>query len=79
MLSMAFLEGIRGFYGRANIPKINRSQLFSILIPFPDLPTQRAIVAEIQEEQRLVDANRELMRRFEAKIKEAIDRVWGKP
>ncbi len=46
-------------------------------IPLPDLPTQRAIVAEIEAEQTLVNANRELIRRMEAKVKAAIDRVWG--
>jgi len=39
--------------------------------------TQRAIVAEIEAEQALVAANRELIRRFEAKIKTTIDRVWS--
>lgn len=39
----------------------------------PNLETQRAIVAE----QTLVNANRELIRRMEAKIKACIDRVWG--
>ena len=36
-----------------------------------------AIVAEIEAEQALVNANRELIRRMEAKVKAAIDRVWG--
>nr|VFJ92581.1 MAG: type I restriction enzyme M protein [Candidatus Kentron sp. LFY] len=53
--------------------------LKGLRLPLPPLDTQRAIVLEIQEEQRLVDTNKELIRRFEAKIKEAIDRVWGKP
>jgi len=43
----------------------------------PDLATQRAIVAEIEEEQRLVATNQTLLRRFEAKIKTTINRVWG--
>ena len=38
---------------------------------------QQAIVAEIEVEQALVAANRELIRRMEAKVKAAIDRVWG--
>lgn len=42
-----------------------------------DRPTQRAIVAEIEAEQALVHANCELVCRMEAKIKAAIDRVWG--
>nr|VFK12602.1 MAG: type I restriction enzyme M protein [Candidatus Kentron sp. LFY] len=59
-------------------PQFNGNALKQVRIPLPPLPTQHAIVAEIQEEQRLVDANRELMRRFEAKIEKTIDRVWGK-
>ncbi|HOE40854.1 MAG TPA: hypothetical protein PLB25_04380 [Rhodoferax sp.] len=38
---------------------------------------QRSIVAEIEAEQALVAANRELIRRMEAKVKATIDRVWG--
>ncbi len=34
-------------------------------------------MAEIEEEQRLVAASKELVRRFEAKSKDAIRRVWG--
>ena len=70
-------DDVRGHYERASIPKINRAQLFSTSIPLPDLTTQRAIVAEIEAEQALVSANRELIRRMEAKVKAAIDRVWG--
>ncbi|HOE40857.1 MAG TPA: N-6 DNA methylase [Rhodoferax sp.] len=77
MLSKVFNDGIRGHYERASIPKINRAQLFAAAIPLPDLETQRTIVAEIEAEQALVAANRELIRRFEAKIKTTIDRVWS--
>ena len=41
------------------------------------LETQRAIAAELDSERALVDANRELIRRFEAKIEAAVGRVWG--
>ena len=51
--------------------------LKSLTIPLPSLETQQAIVAEIEAEQVLVDANRELMNRFEKKIQAAIARVWG--
>jgi type I restriction enzyme M protein len=60
-----------------SMKNITKPQLLSIAIPFPELPIQRAIVAEIEAEQALVNANRELVRRMEAKIKAAIDRVWG--
>lgn len=56
---------------------VSLGSLRNFLIPLPDLPTQRAIVAEIEAEQALVNANRELIRRMEAKVKAAIDRVWG--
>ena len=56
---------------------LNQGILSDLQFPLPDLPTQRAIVAEIEAEQALVNANRELIRRMEAKVKAAIDRVWG--
>ncbi len=77
MLSDRFNEQIRGYYERASIPKINRSQLFGTEIPLPPLATQKAIVAEIEAEQALVAANRELIERFEKKIQAVLARVWG--
>jgi restriction endonuclease S subunit len=59
-------------------PSISQSIVLERAIPLPDLETQRAIVAEIEAELALVAANRELMRRMEAKVKSAIDRVWCK-
>jgi len=38
---------------------------------------QKAIVAEIEAEQALVAANRELIARFEKKIQATLSRVWG--
>lgn len=77
MLSDTFNERIRGYYERASIPKINRSQLFEMEVPLPPLATQQAIVAEIEAEQALVAANRELIARFEQKIQATLARVWG--
>ena len=56
---------------------INIEILKTVEIPIPPLETQRAIVAEIEAEQALVEANKQLIARFEAKIKAVIDRVWG--
>ena len=77
MLSEAFNKQIQHYYERASIPKINRSQLFETKIPLPPLDIQQAIVAEIEAEQSLVAANRELVERMEGKIWAAIGRVWG--
>ena len=52
-------------------------QIRDFEIPLPPLETQQAIVAEIEAEQSLVAANRELVKRMEDKIRAAIGRVWG--
>jgi type I restriction enzyme M protein len=46
-------------------------------IPLPTLETQQKIIAEIEAEQALVAANRELIARFEKKIQSTLARVWG--
>ena len=48
-------------------------------IPLPPIAIQQAIIAEIEAEQRLVAANRELVKRFEKKIEATLARVWGEP
>ena len=48
----------------------------TIKIPLPPIGTQQAIVAEIEAEQALVSANRELVERMEQRIQDAIMRVW---
>jgi type I restriction enzyme M protein len=66
-----------GMSGRGAYPSINQSDVAIIKIPLPPLATQRAIVAEIEAEQALVSANRELITRFEQKIQTTLARVWG--
>ncbi|MBW6496330.1 MAG: N-6 DNA methylase, partial [Burkholderiaceae bacterium] len=61
----------------AQLPRVGWSSFASILIPLPPLTTQQAIVAEIEAEQALVAANRELIARFEQKIQATLARVWG--
>ena len=55
---------------------LNQRVLSSIQIPLPPIGTQQAIVAEIEAEQALVSANRELVERMEQRIQDAIARVW---
>jgi len=68
---------IDGFVTGAAQPKLNQQALNSILIPQPDIDIQREIVAQIEAEQRAVNANKALIRLFEDKIKATINRVWG--
>lgn len=58
-------------------PKLNQKALNSIEIPLPDFETQRQIVSQIEKEQALVNANKQLVEIFEQKIKDRIAKVWG--
>ena len=51
--------------------------LKSLEIPLPTLEIQRSIISEIEIEQAAIDANRELLRRFEQKTLASIGRVWS--
>jgi len=69
---------IAEFVTGAAQPKLNQQALNGIPIPIPtDIATQQAIVAEIEAEQTLVNANREVVARFEQKIQATLARVWG--
>lgn len=67
------LKGIKG----AQLPRVSWDYISKIIVPAPDADTQSTIVAQIEEEQRLVSANKELIGIFEDKIKATINRVWG--
>ncbi|POG22252.1 restriction endonuclease subunit S [Aeromonas bestiarum] len=58
-------------------PSISQSIVLERKIAFPEIEIQQSIVAELNLEQALIDANKELITRFEVKIKTAIDRVWA--
>ncbi|MBU4198621.1 MAG: N-6 DNA methylase [Verrucomicrobia bacterium] len=55
----------------------NREELKIVVIPLPPLAIQRQIVAELEAERKLVEANRELIARMEAKIKAKLAEVWA--
>ncbi len=57
---------------------INIKILKTVEISLPPLVTQKAIVAEIEAEQALVNANRDLIARFKKKIQATLARVWEK-
>ena len=61
-----------GVVNNLNSKIVRRTQ-----VPLPPLKTQQAIVAEIEAERALVDANRELITRFEKKIHDTLTRVWA--
>jgi hypothetical protein len=82
-LLVFFLEGMsgtdqfRGWLSGTTIKHLTLDSFKQLQIPLPPLATQQAIVAEIEAEQTLVAANRELVARFEKKIQATLARVWG--
>ncbi len=58
-------------------PNITKTDVLNFKLPLPPLATQQAIVAEIEAEQALVAANRELITRFEKKTQATLARIWG--
>ncbi|MDY7509761.1 N-6 DNA methylase [Ralstonia wenshanensis] len=57
-------------------PSISQGIVLEREIALPDVKTQQAIVAEIEAEQALINANKTLITRFEAKIQSVLDRIW---
>src|SRR5450830_857399 len=77
LLSKRMREIIFARQSGTTVYGIKASVLKEMKIPVPPLAAQQAIVAEIEAEQVLVAANRELIARFEKKIQAALARVWG--
>jgi type I restriction enzyme M protein len=64
--------------GGGAVPGLNRNDVYQTKqIPLPPLKTQQKIVAEIESERELVEANKKLIEIFEKKIKDKIGEVWG--
>jgi len=59
------------------MPRADMELIMNMEIPLPPLAIQREIVAGIESERALVEANRELIVRMEAKIKAKLAEVWG--
>ena len=56
---------------------LNKGFISEIQIPKITLETQHQIVAQIEKEQELVNASKQLIEIFEQKIKDRIAKVWG--
>ena len=57
-------------------PQFNGNAIKHIKLPLPPLATQHAIVGELETEQALVSANRQLIQLMEGKVTAAVERVW---
>jgi type I restriction enzyme M protein len=57
--------------------EISKTNFCSLKVPLPPLEIQQEIVANIEAERKIVDGCRELIVKYEEKIKKVVDGVWG--
>jgi type I restriction enzyme M protein len=62
--------------GTTSVAAIYPKNFFSVKIPIPNIEEQTEIVHRIEQEQVLVNANKQLIALFEQKIKDKINEVW---
>jgi len=60
----------------STMPFISGKELKQILIPLPKIDVQLSITAQIEKEQQLVNASKELIKIYEQKIKDEINKLW---
>jgi type I restriction enzyme M protein len=63
--------------GKGAYPSINSSDIENISINLPPFKIQQEIVAKIEVERKIIDGCRELIVKYEEKIKRVVDGVWG--
>jgi type I restriction enzyme M protein len=76
-LNKAVIEVEENLHGGVGLVHITKGNLEKIGIPLPPLEVQKEIVAEIEGYQKVIAANRELIKRFEKKIQSTLARIWG--
>jgi type I restriction enzyme M protein len=59
------------------VRNLNSNLVRNTSIPLPPLEIQHEIVAELEAEQQLIDANKKLMEIYQQKIKSKLAEVWG--
>lgn len=70
-------KGKLSMTGTGGLQRIPKEFVSNTKIPLPPLITQHQIVAQIEKELEIVDANKKLIKIFEQKIKDRIAKVWG--
>jgi type I restriction enzyme S subunit len=81
-----FIKTILDFYVATNLHLLTNGAAYSamtiiklkeLLIPLPSEVEQQVVVETIKAEQKSVNSCREMIKIYEDKIKQVIDKVWG--
>jgi len=76
--SNLFQSALNSYVYGAAIQNVTSVKILKqIKIPLPDLNTQKTIVTQILNEERIITSNKELINIFEQKINKKIASVWG--
>ncbi|HPY30418.1 MAG TPA: N-6 DNA methylase [Verrucomicrobiota bacterium] len=75
----SFQDYIMRIQSGASRQALNYQQIRAFDVPLPPLSIQREIVAELEAERALVEANRELIARMEQKLAAKLAEIWGAP
>ncbi len=59
------------------VTNLHLVEIKQMKIPLPSLKVQQQIITKIEKEQKIIEANKELITIFENKIKDKIANVWG--
>ncbi|MFH0856515.1 MAG: N-6 DNA methylase [bacterium] len=66
------MAGIKG----AQLPRVGFEYLKNLILPLPPLEIQNQIVEKIEAERELVEGNKKLIKIYEQKIKEVLNRIY---
>ena len=63
--------------GIGGLQRLTKDYVTKYKIPLPPIEIQQQIVAQIEKEQKAVEATKDLITLFEQKIKDKISEVWA--
>jgi restriction endonuclease S subunit len=78
LVSKRIQEYIISLSERARQAGVSPKDLDKLDICLPSIETQEAILKEIKEEEELINHNKEIIARFERKMQEKLNFIWGK-
>ena len=75
--SQTFIDiGKNNMTGTGGLQRLIKDFVLKYKIPLPGIQIQKRIINKIEDEQKIIDANKELIKIYEQKIKEKIADLW---